>query len=181
MVLSTNRNYEYNAEAEFWFEMLLLGELDPIIIHSAVPGIILSLTKTDPFEIIHRLRLFLERDPDFIQYICRMVPIEICIETDFELIIKSVKDLLASKSDMVKDGTFAIKIRKRSFEIKRSQLVEEIAADIHNPVNLKNPDWIVWIEIIGNSTGISILKPDDVLSVVKLKKTLISTDFPDYN
>jgi len=41
--------------------------------------------------------------------------------------------------------------------------------DLNRRVDLKNPDWILQIEVLGRLTGISLLKPSDVLAVVKEK------------
>jgi len=36
-------------------------------------------------------------------------------------------------------------------------------------VDLNHPDKIVLIEVVGGLTGVSVVKPDDVLSIMKEK------------
>ncbi|MGZ5484583.1 MAG: THUMP domain-containing protein [Nitrososphaeraceae archaeon] len=37
-------------------------------------------------------------------------------------------------------------------------------------VSLENPDWIILIEIIGNKTGISVLKEIDIFNSIMEKR-----------
>jgi tRNA(Ser,Leu) C12 N-acetylase TAN1 len=39
-------------------------------------------------------------------------------------------------------------------------------------VDLENHDWIVLIEIIGNSTGVSVIRPEGLLNVQKERASL---------
>lgn len=46
----------------------------------------------------------------------------------------------------------------------------DVAVDgINRKVDLKNPDLILQLEIIGELTGISLIKPNDILAVIKEK------------
>ncbi len=45
--------------------------------------------------------------------------------------------------------------------------------DLQNKVDLREPDKIVNIEILGNFTGISFITKDDILSVVKEQVRII--------
>jgi len=48
-------------------------------------------------------------------------------------------------------------------------IIEEVAANIERKVDLSKPDKILLIEVIGGLTGISVIKPDDVISIMKEK------------
>ena len=61
-------------------------------------------------------------------------------------------------------------IRKRLSDIDRMELIEKIAEKIENRVDLNNPDKIVWVEIIGDVAGVSVLKPEHVLSVQIIRR-----------
>ena len=39
-------------------------------------------------------------------------------------------------------------------------------------MNLRDPDWVVLVEILGNETGVSVIKPVDTLNVQKEKYRL---------
>lgn len=169
LVLSTQHTYEKNAETEFWFDLLVLGDESPLIIHSSIPGILLITSKLDPFIVIHKLREILAKDPTFFQFVLKLVPIERVIESDIEMIKMTVESLLEEKRKLTKRGKYAVQIKRRSTDLDRNQIIEAVTEKIHNKVDLRNPDWIVKIEIIGNITGISIIKSNDVLNIVKEK------------
>ena len=60
-------------------------------------------------------------------------------------------------------------VEKRHTELSTKEIIEAAAKHIDREVNLKNPDRIVLIEVMGGATGISVIKPDDILSIVKEK------------
>ncbi|MDX1814236.1 MAG: THUMP domain-containing protein [Candidatus Bathyarchaeia archaeon] len=47
--------------------------------------------------------------------------------------------------------------------------IEAVATGINRNVDLKNPDKILLIEVIGGITGISLIKPSEILAVTKEK------------
>ncbi len=60
-------------------------------------------------------------------------------------------------------------MEKRFTELHSKDIIEAAVGDIKRKVDLHNPDWIVQIEVLGALTGVSLLKPNDVLAVVKEK------------
>jgi tRNA acetyltransferase TAN1 len=48
-------------------------------------------------------------------------------------------------------------------------LIAAVASDIKQKVDLKNPDWVLLIEVLGGFTGLSLLRPNEILAVVKEK------------
>ena len=52
------------------------------------------------------------------------------------------------------------------------EIITEVANLFSNKVSLDKPDWIILIEVLGNKTGISILKNDTVFSLDKSKRKL---------
>jgi tRNA acetyltransferase TAN1 len=67
-------------------------------------------------------------------------------------------------------STFKIEIEKRFCEIRSHIIISEIAKEINAKVNLANPDWILLVQILHKVTGISVLKPNEVLRVIKAKR-----------
>jgi tRNA(Ser,Leu) C12 N-acetylase TAN1 len=47
------------------------------------------------------------------------------------------------------------------------EIIEPLAELIDEKVDLRNPDKIVRIEILGNSAAVSVIKPEDVFSLHK--------------
>ncbi|MCP4761668.1 MAG: hypothetical protein GY870_07790 [archaeon] len=174
-VLSTNRTFEKVAAVEFWFNLLILGDSNPITIEPAIPGLLLIDSKLNPFEVIKELKKILLKDSDFFQYILKIIPIDRVVGTNLKLMKTTVNELLIEKSEITSKGNFAINIRKRSTNLHTKEIIDEIAEGIENKVNLKKPDWIIQIEIIGEDVGISILTPDDIFSVIRDKRKISST------
>jgi tRNA acetyltransferase TAN1 len=48
-------------------------------------------------------------------------------------------------------------------------LIEAAAANIKRRVNLSRPDKVVLIEVLGGLTGLSVVKPEEILSILKEK------------
>ena len=165
LILSTSRDFEKVAETEIWFDLLMLGDETPLIIHSAIPGLLLIQTKINAIEVISQFKSIAARDPSFFQYIIKLVPIDRVVETDVNLIDKIVKELIQEKSSLTTTGNFAIQIRKRATELESKDIIEVIAKGIENQVNLKHPDWIIELEIIGNICGISVIQPTDIVNL----------------
>ena len=64
------------------------------------------------------------------------------------------------------------KIIHRLLEVIRPgerEIIEEVATEIDRKVNLKKPDKILLIEILGALTGISLIGPNDIIAVTKEK------------
>lgn len=177
LVLSTQHGYEQVAETEMWFQLMILGDPHPVIIHSSIPGILLVTTEINPFTVIKKLQEIQNKDPKFFQFTLKLIPIERVIETDLDLMKKATDELIDSKRNITQSGKFAIEIRKRSTELSKKDIIDKIAIGIPNEVDLKNPNWIIWMEILGNITGISILTYHDIFSMYnQLKKKIIKDE-----
>lgn len=50
------------------------------------------------------------------------------------------------------------------------QVIEAVADVIPRKVNLDSPDKTLWIEIVGDTTGLSVLREnEDILSIMTLR------------
>ena len=62
------------------------------------------------------------------------------------------------------ENSFKITLKRRNNDmINRDNFIKVIADKIDNKVNLTNPDIDIRFEFLGNTCGISFLKPDDIL------------------
>ena len=109
----------------------------------------------------------IQEDPWQIRYALKLVPLEKVVSTSTDEIVEAVKDLSRKIS---KDEKFRISVNKRHTKLDRLTLIKAAAAVIDRKVDLENPDKIVNIEIVGNWTGISILKPGDIFSIGKRRQ-----------
>jgi tRNA acetyltransferase TAN1 len=143
-----------------------LGDVQAQTAKTKIRGLIVGKTSLDPVEVVGKFRNILTERPYEFRYALRIVPIQIVVRTDLSEIKKSTQEL-ASK--IGENQSFRVTVEKRFTEFHSKDIIEAAAGDLNRRVDLKNPDWILQIEILGRLTGISLLKPNDVLAVVKEK------------
>jgi tRNA acetyltransferase TAN1 len=133
---------------------------------TGVRGLIVARTALNPCDVIEKFKSILQERPFEFRYALRIIPIQKVVTTDLETIEKAVLELSPEIGD---NETFRVTVEKRFTTLHSKEIVETVAAKIHSPVNLDNPDKILLIEVIGKFTGISLIKPNLVLAVQKEK------------
>ncbi len=166
LLATTSRGNEGDACSELWYLLEEIGDSTPIVEKTGVSGLIAVKTTPNPFEVVDKLRKILRERPYEFRYTLRIIPIEKVIRTDFGEIKRIATEL---SSRIGENETFRVTVEKRFTETPSQNIIEAAAANIKREVNLKNPDKILLIEVVGELTGISVIKPDDILSVMKEK------------
>jgi tRNA acetyltransferase TAN1 len=164
LLISTPRTLENEACSEIWFLLGEIGDNEPVVERSEVTGLIVAKTALDLFKVVQEFRRLLKERPEEFRFTLRVVPIEVVVATKLKDIVRTSLEL----STRIKENeTFRITIEKRHTTLSSKENVEAVAEGINRKVNLLKPDKIVLIEVLGSLTGISLVKPDDILSVVK--------------
>lgn len=171
LLVSTSRRNERNACSEMWYLLKEVGDDDAKVDTTLISGLIVGNTLLSPVKAVEELRKLMREKPWEFRYILKVVPIQEIIPTSVEK-IKRVALKLADKINDEKK--YRITVRKRSTDLSSTNLIEKIAPEIRNKVDLKNPDLILLIEIIGGVTGLSMIKPVSILSIEKGKRSLNS-------
>ena len=166
LLVTTTRGNEDNACSEIWYLLKEIGDEKAEVDKTGVSGLIAAKTSLNPFEVIAKFRKILKERPYEFRYSLRIIPIEKVVKTRLEEIQK-VSDELSRK--IGENETFRVTVEKRFTEISTRDVIEAAASKIERKVNLEKPDKILLIEIVGGLTGISVIKPDDILSVTKEK------------
>jgi len=166
LLITTARGNEEEACSEAWYLLGEVGDSAATVDKTGVMGLIAAKTAFNPFEIIEKFRNILKERPWEFRYTLRVIPIEKVVRTDFGEIQRAATEL---GSKIGEDETFRVTVEKRFTEIPTKEIIEAAAANIERKVNLNNPDKILLIEVVGGVTGISIIKPTDILSVTKEK------------
>ncbi len=162
LLVSSSRYNETNAKAELWFTLLMCGDKYPIILDLEFSGLITALTNLHAKDVIQKIKTLLDNDPNFFQYILKIIPIDFVCETKVNIIKQIIQQNYINFID--KNETFRIILKRRNHEsINRNNFIDIIAEKINNKVDLENPNKIIRIEILGNSCGITFLKPNDIL------------------
>jgi tRNA acetyltransferase TAN1 len=164
LLVSTSRFNETNAKAELWFTLLMCGDKYPIISGVKYPGLITAATSINNKEVILKIKKILEKDPNFFQFILKVTPIDYVCETK----IKVIKEIVEKYHNLYvcTNDSFKIELNRRKNEkIERDTIIESVAKSLNNSVSLDNPDIILRIELLGNISGISFLKPDEIITL----------------
>jgi tRNA acetyltransferase TAN1 len=129
-------------------------------------GLITALTSLDAKSVINKIKKIVEKNPNFFQYVLKIVPIDFVCESSPEIIAKFIEDHY--KEYINKNETFKIDLKRRNHDlIERNSLIKNAAKNVQNEVDLNNPDKIIRIEVLGNYCGIAFLKPDQILRFKK--------------
>ena len=144
-----------------------LGDQEPEIVNVGMRGILMVNTIIEPSKIIDWVRTKIIEEPWLIRYCLRIIPIQRMIDTDIDKIKQNVTKL---SNVIQKNNSYRITIEKRNTNVSSNEIITEIEKIFPNKVSLNQPDWIVLIEILGNKTGISILKENEIFSLDKAKR-----------
>jgi len=169
LIVTCARHLEPETEEELRDILEEYGDSDANITITNMSGILTAETKLEPVGVVKKIKEMLLDEPWSIRYCLRIIPIQKIVETKIEEIEKTIiKD-----STQILDGeTYRILIEKRNSNISSQEIISNVADKIKNKVSLEFPDKIILIEILGNRTGISILKKSDILSVEKTKRSM---------
>jgi len=169
LIITCARHLEPETEEELKGILEELGDSDAKVSITKMSGILTAETKLEPIKVTRKIKEMILDEPWSIRYCLRIIPIQKVIETKIEEIEKTVIDI----SKQISDGeTYRISIEKRNSDLSSQEIISKIASKIKNKVSLEFPDKVVLIEILGDKTGISILKKADVLSVEKTKRSI---------
>ena len=169
LIITCARHLEPETEEELRGILEKFGDSDTKVSITEMSGILTAETKLEPIEVVRKIKEMLLDEPWSVRYCLRIIPIQKIIETKIEEIEKTVEEM----SEQISDGeTYRISIEKRNSDLTSQEIISKIANKIKNKVSLEFPDKVVLIEILGNKTGISILKKTDVLSVEKTKRSI---------
>jgi len=167
LIITCARSLESETKNEIKKILDELGDQEPEILNVGMRGILMANTVIEPSKIIDYVKNKMIEEPWLIRYCLRIIPIQIITETEIDKIKQNVIKL---KDTIQKNDSYRITIEKRNTDISSTEIITEIAKIFPNKVSLNQPDWIVLIEILGNDTGISILKDDELFSLDKAKR-----------
>jgi len=167
LIITCARNLESETKNEIRKILDELGDQEPEILNVGMRGILMVNTIIEPSKIIDWVKNKIIEEPWLIRYCLRIIPIQRITDTEIDKIKQTVIKL---KDTIQKNDSYRITIEKRNTSISSNEIITEVAEIFPNKVSLNQPDWIILIEIIGNETGISILKNDEMFSLDKAKR-----------
>ena len=169
LLVSSARGNEHEANSELLYLITELGDRKAETSYTPVSGLTVARTTLDPLKVIQKLRRILKQRPWEFRYVLKIKPVQKVVPTEVEAIRKAVSE----KSEVIREGeTFRVSVEKRRSDVSSKEVIDAIAAKIPRRVDLRDPERIVLVEIIGNVSGISVIPPDGILGVEREKRTL---------
>ena len=169
LIVTCGRNLESEAKNEIKKIINELGDQELEIFNSGMRGILTVNTVINPLEVIDYARNKINEEPWFMRYCLRIIPIQIVTDTDVD---KIKQNIIKFKDCIQKNDSFRITVEKRNSVISTKEIITEIAKALPNKVSLEKPTWTILIEVLGEKTGISILKNDGLFSLERSKRNL---------
>ena len=170
LLITTTRGNEAEVCSEIWYLLGEIGDNSIYVDKTGISGLIVAKTTFQPHEAIRKLRKLLEERPYEFRYSLRIIPIQEVVQTDLDEITEKAAQLAV---EIEENNSFRITVEKRHSDISRIDIIEVVAKDIHRKVNLKNPQKIILIEVVGGLTGISVISPKDIISTTKERLQII--------
>jgi tRNA acetyltransferase TAN1 len=147
---------------------LALSSYEPVLYikESQYPNVILVELTMDPEEAV----AILKEAPTTV--ISKVVPIDAVVKTQIDSILE--KAWVIAREKMNPGDKFVVRadLRGRSHIKSKEELIEVVSNELIDKLdetldplslNTPNPDWVVQIEVVGEDTGISVLKPHQLL------------------
>jgi tRNA acetyltransferase TAN1 len=166
LLATTSRGFEGAASSELWYLIGEIGDSASVVEKTGVSGLFVAKTILNPFDVIEKLRKTIHERPYEFRYTLRIIPIEKVVRTDLGEIQLAIEEL---SSKIGADETFRVTVEKRFTQTSSKEIIEAVAARIEQKVDLINPDKIVLVEVIGGLTGVSVMKPEQILVIMKEK------------
>jgi len=164
LLITTTRGSEAEVCSEIWYLLGEIGDNSINVDKTGISGLIGAKTTFQPHEAIRKLRKLLEERPYEFRYSLRIIPIQEVVQTDLDEITEKATQLAV---EIEENNSFRITVEKRHSDISRRDIIEAVARNIHRKVDLKNPQKIILIEVVGGLTGISVISPKDIISTIK--------------
>ena len=158
---------ENEASSELFALLASIGDISPEIWLTPVSGLVAARVAIDPIHVVSEVGKIVDSEPWKIRRILRMIPVERVVDSKLD----SIRDTIAQMSVRIQqDETFRVTVEKRMTRLSQSIIIQAAAEVVNRKVNLDHPDFVVLVEVIQDLAGISILKPKQILSVVKKKR-----------
>jgi tRNA acetyltransferase TAN1 len=168
LILTSAKGLEARASAEFKEIALLSGVRKVSLERSAYDGVV-EIEAENPRGLLTFLAEFVKSEPFKVRYILRVMPVDKVVDTKMEEISKAVKDL---SSSIGPGESFRVTIEARDSPYGDKELIDSVADIVDRKVSLSSPDRIVFLQIFGEYTGVSVVAPQDILSIPKLKRAV---------
>jgi len=125
-------------------------------------GIAVVHTSLNNREVIQKCKELLKSGFVF-RFAIKWVPVDFWSETSLDSIKKVIDEKVAV--GIGENETWGMQVEKRRWQKYHTiQIIEPLAAGINRKVNLSSPDKLIRIDLVGERTAVSLLKPGEIFS-----------------
>lgn len=173
LLVSWGRGKFFPARTEIMSILSNMGDNLPIVRRTIAQGIAGVRTSLNSRKVISELYELYRQDPAHFSYTLKWVPIDCWTCSDLD----SMENTIASiKNKIGKDERWMMVIEKRRYtKYHKIDIIKRLTEQIDGKVDLRNPEKIIRVEIIGKNAGISMIKPNEIFSVTKAFQLLTSS------
>ncbi len=168
LLAATYRKRENDCISELWYFARKIGDKRLEAGRTGLPSLVVAKTSLDPVEFSMAARSAILENPWVFRYLLKLTPIQRNTEADLDSIVKTALELAG---EGLRPGeTYKVEARVRLNTMSRDEIIEAVASRIDNRVDLENPDKVVLVEVIGEKAGVSVIPPEAIVSVERLRR-----------
>jgi len=142
----------------------LLGDEAPTIRRTLVKGIAGVLTSLNVHQLSSKLERIASTSPNEFWSTQRWIPIDLWTNSD----IPSMKEGVKKLAKIGANERWMMVLEKRRYETHHTpEIIKELAEVVEGKVDLRHPDKILRVDILGPYAGISLLRPGEIFSALR--------------
>ena len=166
MIVTFDPNKTASAKAEV--ERLLRDINETARIEESAINGIFKLTVSDPKSIVKKMVEMCKNTPEKFNRTFHWTPVDRWCKTNISEMQEIVKDLAGKISE---NESWKMTIEKRQCDEHERELITKLTGVVNrDKVDLKDPDKIIRIDIMGDETGISVLSREEYLNVTRFRR-----------
>ncbi len=138
------------------------GDPQPRVEKTQVPGICAVHTCLDNRHVVARCKELFAAEPAF-RFAIKWVPVDHWCETSLDAIKRLIDEQVAPR--IGKQETWGMEVQKRGWlEYHTAEIIQHLTAGIDGQVDLRKPDKLIRVDILGGTTAVSLLHPGEIFS-----------------
>jgi tRNA(Ser,Leu) C12 N-acetylase TAN1 len=170
-LLVTFHPYEAGlAEREVRKRIEEAGENVEDIERSSINGVFCVSVSGDAKRLVRSLREEMQEAPEMLSHTFHWVPIDKWVQADDETMLGEVK---RAAEGIDEDETWMMHVHKRHHPKHSEELMLFLTEPIQKgKVDLKHPEKVIAVEVLGSMAGISLLNGDELINANKMRQEI---------
>jgi tRNA acetyltransferase TAN1 len=154
-IITVPHKKEASAKIEI-LDCILPRDYEAEVLESGFQGVLILKSKINSDEIVN----ILKECPT--AYVYKVIPVDIIVESNISSILKAIIDLVKGKTGRIKiECCKRGKAIESSYELKL--MIGEKLKELGYKIDYKNPELLLFINIIGDKTAITFGSPNRVI------------------